>query len=318
MPIRRLVLVLVTLLVSALPASAQITIRLRNDFIEQFKNRATIDATFTIDKAHKQPNPPSKDADIHVAGRAPEIQLPIVAEMMNAIEQPEALKTIAAAQGTGKPVPVNGAWRLWCEHGGTTDQIQGRALSPFTTTNPDHCFEIHPLTTVGTHDVRATLHPIDPGFQTKDAEQAFNAYEAVRLEITPDAAAGTTTLSTNGIGFNYVEFKLELNEDPTFSTADGGLFVMAAVQDLEDEMIVRNRRMVFLPGSDPLVKVKALKKCGRLHVLGVPRINFAILSWRVRNAAARPEVLRWNLPYEIIVVAVYDDDLAESDECAAQ
>jgi hypothetical protein len=38
-----------------------------------------------------------------------------------------ALQTIRGAEGTGKPVSMSGAWRLWCEHGGTTDQIQGRA-----------------------------------------------------------------------------------------------------------------------------------------------------------------------------------------------
>ncbi len=314
----RLLVVVITLLCTAQSANAQITIRLRNAFIEQIKNRTTIDATFTVDKAHKQPNPPSKDADIHVAGRAPEIQLPIVAEMMNAIEQPDALKTIAAAQGTSKPIAVSGAWRMWCEHGGATDQIQGRALNPFTTTNPDHCFEIHPLTTVGTHDVVATLHPIDPGFRTKDATQAFTSYEAVRLEIELNTADNTTTLFTSGIGFNYVEFNMELNENPTFTTADGGLMVMAGVQSLDDELLVRNRRMVFLPGSAPLAKVKTLKTCGRLHVLGIPRINFAILSWRIRNGATRPEVLRWNLPYEIIVVAVYPEDPPATDECTTQ
>jgi hypothetical protein len=30
----------------------------------------------------------------------------------------------------------------------------------------------------------------------------------------------------------------------------------------------------------------------------------AILSWRMRNAATRPEVLRRNFPYEIIIVAI--------------
>jgi len=44
-----------------------------------------------------------------------------------------------------------------------------------------------------------------------------------------------------------------------------------------------------------------------LHVLGIPRIDLALVSWRVRNAGTRPEALRWDLPYEIIVVGVFDN-----------
>jgi hypothetical protein len=56
-----------------LAAYADIEITLKNSFIEQFKNRATLDANFTVDKAHHNPNPPSKDGDLHASGRAPEI-----------------------------------------------------------------------------------------------------------------------------------------------------------------------------------------------------------------------------------------------------
>src|SRR5438067_2867868 len=61
-----------------------IHITLRNAFITEYKNRATIDTTYTVDKAHPHPNPASKDGDLHIAGRAPEAGLPIVAEIMNA------------------------------------------------------------------------------------------------------------------------------------------------------------------------------------------------------------------------------------------
>lgn len=133
----------VVLLTPAL-AQAQIVIQLKNKFIEDNKHRATIDATFTVDKAHKKPNTPAKDADMHIAGRAPEIKLPIVAELMNAAEDADSVGLIHDAEKTGDPIAMTGAWRLWCEHGGTADQIQGEALDRFTTTNPDHCFEIHP------------------------------------------------------------------------------------------------------------------------------------------------------------------------------
>lgn len=315
---RRLVVTLALVLLTPALAGAQIVVTLKNKFIEDNKNRATVDATFTVDKAHKNPNSPAKDADLHVAGRAPEVQLPIVAELMNAAEDKTALGLIHSAEKTGTPINVVGAWRLWCEHGGTSDQIQGKALTKFTTTNPDHCFEIHPITKVGNHATDASLHPIDPKFKTKDAADAFNAYEAVRSEIQFNGQKRTTTINTHGIGFNYVEFVLELNEDPAFKTVDGGVMVMAGVQDLEGELLVRNRRMVFVPGTAPLKALLGKARCGRLHVLGIPRMSLSVISWRTRNRSTRPEVLRWNLPYEMIIAAVYDDDLEPLDDCTGK
>lgn len=314
----RLLCTLAVVLLTPALASGQIVITLKNNFIEDSKHRATIDATFTVDKAHKNPNPPSKDADLHIAGRAPEIKLPIVAELMNAAEDQTALDLIHDAEKNGNPIAMSGAWRLWCEHGGTSDQIQGAALTKFTTTNPDHCFEIHPITKVENRATSASFHPIAPAFKTKDAFNAFTAYESVRSELQFNGTKKTTTINTHGIGFNYVEFIIELNENPTFKTLDGGIMVMAAVQDLDGELLVRNRRMVFAPDTAPLKAVLGKTKCGRLHVLGIPRINLSLISWRTRNRTTRPEAMRWNLPYEMIIAAVYEDDLELLEDCAAK
>jgi hypothetical protein len=32
-----------------------------------------------------------------------------------------------------------------------------------------------------------------------------------------------------------------------------------------------------------------------------------LISWRARNAAARPEEMEWSLPYEIVVIAVIEE-----------
>ena len=103
------------LLLLPVASNAQIQITLKNSFIEKFKDRATIDATFTVDKAHKRPNPPSKDGDLHIAGRAPEIGLAIVSEIMNAKDEDATVQAIHAAEQTHDPVKLSGAWRIWCE-----------------------------------------------------------------------------------------------------------------------------------------------------------------------------------------------------------
>ncbi|MBI1746789.1 MAG: hypothetical protein HYR55_09400 [Acidobacteria bacterium] len=119
------ILSLLLLLVFSFPAHAEIQIILKNSFIEQFKNRATIEASYTVVKAHAHPNPPSKDGDMHIAGTAPEVGLPMVAEIMNAAKQSAAVERIHQVEGTGQAIRLSGVWRLWCEHGGDSRQEQG-------------------------------------------------------------------------------------------------------------------------------------------------------------------------------------------------
>jgi len=307
-PVRIIVVLLV--LLSATSLRADITIVLQNDFIEHYKRRVTIDAEFLVDKAHKRPNPASKDGDLHVAGRAEEIKLPTVAEIMNARDDETAVDDIHAAQGTGIPIKLSGVWRLWCEHAGD-EQIQGKELQPFTTTNPDHVFEVHPVTKLKGRDLLHTLKPI-VGFKTKDAHDAFAKYEGLRCKIIPDS--DTTTVVTTMAGYNYVEFVMEINSQPQDSE-DGGLLAMCKILDLDQELLVRNRRMVMVKGSKVEQMVRGKPVGTRVHVLGLPRINLSLLSWRVKEAAkGREDVLTWGLPYEIIVVGFYEFIKSEEDE----
>jgi len=297
-------IVFITLLLSPVAASAQIEITLKNSFIEKFKNRVTVDATFTVDKAHAHPNPAKKDADLHIAGRAPEIGLPIVAEIMNARDEDFAVDRIHEVEGTNQTVKMSGAWRLWCEHGGESQQVQGATLTKFTTTNPEHVFEIHPITKLDGKSVVDSLKPIT-GFKAKDAEDAFTSYENKRSEIIRNGRKKTTTIVTSMGGFNYVEFKIELTDEP-FPVQDGTL-VFAKVLDLDDEILVQKRRMIFVKDSEPDKAVRQLHKGAVMHVLGVPRIDLALVSFRTAHAKTKPGILTWNLPYEMLIVGVYEE-----------
>src|SRR5260221_3763245 len=95
-----------------------ITISLKNSFIKANKDRATIDATYTVDKAHAKANAPSKDGDLHVAGRAPEIGLATVAEIMNAKFAKAAVDAVHVAETSHGSIKLTGVWRLWAEHAG--------------------------------------------------------------------------------------------------------------------------------------------------------------------------------------------------------
>ena len=194
----------VCLLLHGLDSFGDIEITLDNSFINEYKDRACISAGFIVDQVPYAPHSAKEDADIHIAGRADEFRLAAVAEIMNARSVKPAVKFVQAAEGTGERIPMKGAWRIWCEHAGDDTFEQGAGLSPFTITNPPHIFEIHPVTEVGTLKVLDTLKPI-PGYDPKDASDAFFRYEAVESKIFPGASK--TKILTRGVGYNYVDRK---------------------------------------------------------------------------------------------------------------
>ncbi len=53
--------------------------------------------------------------------------------------------------------------------------------------------------------------------------------------------------------------------------------------------------------------MRLLKRGNRLHVYGLPRVDFAEVSRRVRGSQKDPALLAKPLPYEIIIQGVYKD-----------
>jgi len=290
-------------------ASAQITITLRKSFIDSMKHRITIDANYEVFFAHKHANTAVKDADLHFAGYDKKIGLPIVAEVMNAKDQDEAVDLIHQKEGKGQPqekLKLKGVWRLWCEHPGDIEEFkQGKKIA-IENTNPPHVFEIHPVVKVGDIDVVNSMHHIE-GFKYKDAEDAFSRYSNLRSKIKKKGK--WVSIETNGIGYNYVDFWIQLNQTQK-QIVDDGLFVFCTVykstfdpkEEDQDELISHKIRIGFVKDSEVFNKVKAMKKGDFLHVVGIPRIDLALVAWRVEHSTTRPEALDWNLPFEMVAL----------------
>lgn len=152
--------------------------------------------------------------------------------------------------------------------------------------------------------MRATLHPIE-GYKEKDPEAAFASYENKRSSIKYDKTRKLISITSSGLGYNYVKFQMQLNENP-FKITDG-YFVMAQVRDWDGHLLHRKRRMVFVDGTPPSEAVKELSAGDCLRVLGMPRLNLALVNYRVGQAKkGNVAPLTWNLPYEMIVVGIYD------------
>ena len=299
----RLALILACALLLPCVGNAQIVIMLKKDFVKQLADRVTISTHFSVgatSKVHAQKD----DGDIHVAGTAPEIGLTTVAEVMNArTERNGAVKDLEAAKG-GAPIEITGAWRIWAEHGGQTEEIQGDAADPVSSSGVAHVFEIHPITTVASRDIRHTWVPI-PGFQYKDANTAFTTYERTRSEISE--TGDSVRISTEKAGYNYTEFIAELTSDP-LALADGTV-VYAQIFDLNGDLLVTKRRLITAKGTPTEDTLKELKRGARLQVVGIPRVSLKLVDWRLAHHTGKfAGSLTWNLPYEMIIAAITESD----------
>jgi len=284
-------------------STSEIRITLNHSFIASYKDRATIDVLLTFDKASKGPKSASLDGDFHVAGRAPEIGLPVVAEIKNSAFEKEALDIIHRYEGTGEPVRVSGAWRIWPEHPGSAAEVQGEELEGFDITNPAHVFEIHPVTYVKNKSLLDSFRPVE-GYIPGNADIVFKSYENTRCGIIPGDK--TTAVVTRKGAFNDVEFIMEINENRQ-DLAEDGRFVSSAVYNLRGERLVQKVRMVFVKDTPPEKIVRNLKRGDRLHVFGLPRIDLSAVARDVGNLRNSEEALNLNLPYEIVIVGVYKD-----------
>jgi hypothetical protein len=295
----------VALMALLLPAGASAgTVILKRAFVEKYKDRATIDANFIVGHAHKRPNAPAKDGDMHVAGRSAEVGLPMVAEVMNAA-QPGQKKTVALIHGVeGKPTKTNisGVWRFWFEHPADS-QVQFAPVPAPKNTNPDHSFEIHPVTQFGTEKIPNSLDNI-PKFSAHEAKKAFGSYE--KLQVTLASNGDSITLQSPKSGFNYVEFNIRLLGKPK-ALKDGGLQVQADVEDGSEDALAQKVRMIFVAGS-PAAKTLKDKNLGDgddLHVLGIPRVNLNAVFTLAKTLGTKQ--VKRKLPYEMIIVAILKD-----------
>ncbi len=287
--------------VNALSSPKEVEIEINKSFIEKYRNRVTIHTAFTVDKAMGSPLPAALDGDLHFAGRAPQVALPIVAEIANADDEKEAADLVHGAEGTGKPLKVSGVWRIWPEHAGSAAEEQGRPLPAFVSYKPDHVFEIHPITGINRVQLLGSFTPVK-GFSPGGAQRTFGIYE--KVSCTLRAKPKTVSIVTLTGLYNDVEFIMEIADDQQLVVADGR-FVIAAARDLDGGLLVERLRMVFAKGTPPERAVSLLKRGDRLHVYGIPRLDFAEISRRVGGSGINPALLTGHLPYEIVILGVY-------------
>jgi hypothetical protein len=275
---------------------------LKNSWIEAHKNRVTTDLTFRVEKAHRRPNPigeKSDDGDMHLAGRSPQVGLPMVVEIVNAALDDHApvLESIKEAVSQRAAVQMSGIWRLWFEHPGSKPQTQGQRVPAPPHTNPDHVFEIHPVTRWIDDPLDESFVPID-GFSAHDAATAFARYE--KMVVTVARGRSFTSFETKMIGFNYTEFEMVITST---EKVDDGVMALARIADLNGKILVNTpRRMVFAAGTRPASLVAKAKRGMKFRALGIPRLNLERLMAKAEAAAG--EAVDVQGAYEMIIVGI--------------
>ena len=306
-------LLLALLITSPLVVNADITVALAKGFVKKYKDKATIPTTFRVDKHHNTPNPiggGSDDGDIHIAGRDSVVRLPMVAEIINGKRENDTFNFLMQTTA-GESIPIVGVWRLWFEHPGHDDQIQGQTVPVPTNTNPDHIFEFHPVATFGGFDCLDSFLPIadqSNEFRGYPADKAFGAYEQRPGTITESNTA--IMITSNKAGYNYAEFEMRLTGKP--KDVGDGYIVLANVYNAgapanADPLTQEPRRMIFVKDSKPADKIATMKKGDKLHVLGIPRVNLNEVYAIASGLQGHEEYSEGGLPYEMIIVALLSD-----------
>lgn len=319
---KKIILFCLGFLLYAPAVDSQPSITLRKTFVDSFKNRVTINAQYNVWYSHKKANTAIKDGDIHCSGYDAKIGLPMVAEVMNAKDYKAAVDLFIEHEGKGDPdnkkLSLTGVWRLWPEHLGAEDFFQGMKLSRARiekkTTNPDHVFEIHPVTQLEDIDLTSSLVNIE-GYEPKDVWSVFGQIQNKKFAITHNKK--TISFSTKQIGNNYIDLWARVDQ---FWKVEDGAMAFCTILDsdfdpstdkIADKLVSKKTRVVFVTGSEPYKQ--AAKKTGKhlIHILATPRINLSLISWRIKASQKKPEVLNWGMPVEFIAVGIIEDSEIE-------
>lgn len=277
-------------------ASAAGTVLLKTSWLQAHKNLVTATSSCRIDTVHKTVNgikSGGDDGDLHMACRCDDVGLPMVAEIVNAAMFSSAATSARTASRTKTPTQITGVWRFWLEHPATKPQTQGAKVPVPTDTDPDHSFEIHPITALGTIDLSGSFVPI-PGYSPYLAKKAFDYYE--QRTFTVSRSGIYTAIEGTKAKFNYAGFQFTVAGTPQ-KVADGW-FVFANIDGIPGDP----RRMVVPAGTAPAGLVVKAKKGMRYRAVGIPRIDLK----RVDDEVTAHPGVRWPVTgaYEMILVSM--------------
>jgi hypothetical protein len=276
--------------------------RLDRSFLEANRYRISLTTDVTVDAAARI-NPKVFDGDIHIAVRTPDVQLRLVAEIMNAKTAPAAVALVRNAEKSRAPLRMTGVLRFWPEHAIGLPHRQGEEVERLSNANPDHVFELHPVLRVGDLDLLATMKTVE-GYRPGSASTTFETYQKSDLALR--VVSNRVYLTTPAGLWNDVHFQLELT-DAAPSVREDGRYLTARARDTDGILLVDSIRVVLVRDSPPERALRDRSAGTRFHVWGLPRVSFDGLVRLVAQTGSDTQWRTARLPYEILILGIYPE-----------
>jgi hypothetical protein len=289
----RYFIAIICLLVLA-PASAQ-TVTLRKTFVDSLKDKVTFSGTFDV---FRFTGKASEDGDAHGVVSSGIIGLPCVAELMDKRNHRAAAAAIRSALEKNDSIRLKGAWRMWWEHAGKGDQVQG-GIYNLETANEAHIFEIHPLLEVDTHKIYRSFIP--KGFH--QPAKAFAAYR--KRECILVANEKGISITSKMTGYNYVHVLVARPQPGNIEQLEDGLRVKTLVTDSAGAMIGKEETVVIMAGTPAADKFSKLKKGEVMEVVVMPRLSFNAVLQHIEKVPLNTPVTV-PIPYELVIVGLLE------------
>ncbi len=283
---------------------AEMSVWIRKDFVNKYRRRVTFEGAFKVDHAQPSVNSIKNDGDIHVVTTCPEVGLPMVSEVMNARLVPDCVQLLQDSQGTGNLISFAGVWRLWMEHPGTSQRQFSNNVIDGPVTNPDHVFEIHPLTKVGDFDLLSTIARIkdqDKEYEYHPAEKFVPYFKSQKFNVVKDGDFVKIT-GPKAI-YNYVGFKFKKLTSEIFEVEDG-YFIYASILDKSEKVLERKVRLALVNGTAVANEIKQTAVDRVSEVMATTRISLSTVSYQ----ASHKKAANRSLPYELVVLGTTSDN----------
>ncbi|MBC8138682.1 MAG: hypothetical protein H8F28_22610 [Fibrella sp.] len=311
-------------------AASHTILVIRRDTLDKLAGRITMDAKLRV--AGVETHSPSGDGEAHIGGvtldpaTEQDFGFATVAELLQAGKYNGRNRLLAylRARVGGDPIAVSGVWRFWSEHGrdlnaqGEARFEQGIYPPPSAwskPSNPNHIFEIHPLTSLTLADGVVINLRDDFVFQEgyaalgdeKRTHRAFRLFPKIDCKIT--VLGDLIKIVSTPHHYNFLQFKARITAPP-ISAIDGS-FWTADVFDQNGAGLITGGVATSTPlargvrlavtGGTPVAQSFASVTPGQtVKLVAFPRVNLEAVQ-RIADGLPNGATFEGQLPYELIV-----------------
>ncbi len=278
-------------------------LRLRKGLVEQRADRALITVAARFDHVKSTVNTLDKDCDLHAPIRTEEIRVAVVGEFMNAcstgLDPAEVRRWTASGEEK-----IEGVLRIWFEHPGDKNEVltEEKPLAAYSSSNPPHAVEVHPITRVGDRSFLSAIGPVQKDGQVFKAKGPQQLTSLLRRKITVqeyDGQDGEEYLSIeSGCCLpNYFRLSAVFRSAPK-ATQDG----RSAVVDLVSgqKVLAARIRMFSIDGTTANEAFGKLKTGTRFIFWGITRLDAAKLLKAAEDGTGES----MPIPVEFVLLAI--------------